>query len=136
VVWWRVRKPRLEACRVIALNARGEVALVRHAYGSGEWMPPGGGKKPSEDPIPAALRELSEELGCALANPRLVAIARDTLHGAGNIVHIVVGDCVGTPTPDQREIIEARFFAPDALPDNAARGLREALPLWLENVGR
>jgi 8-oxo-dGTP pyrophosphatase MutT (NUDIX family) len=131
VVWWRVRKPRIEACRVLALDTQGRVLLVRHAYGPPKWMPPGGGMKRGEQPIPAAMRELAEELGCTLAYPRITATAFDTLHGAGNVLHIVAGECVGTPAPDQREIIEAQFFAPDALPEDCARGLAQALPRWL-----
>ena len=116
---------------MLALDAQGRVLLVRHAYGPPKWMPPGGGMKRGEDPIPASQRELAEELGCTLANPRVVAVTLDTLHGAGNMVHIIAGACLGTPTPDQREIIEARFFAPDALPADIARGLAESLPRWL-----
>ena len=116
---------------MLALDAQGRVLLVRHAYGPPKWMPPGGGMKRGEDPIPASQRELAEELGCTLANPRVVAQSVDTLHGAGNVLHIVAGQCLGTPRPDQREIIEARFFAPDALPQDAVRGLDTLLVRWL-----
>jgi 8-oxo-dGTP pyrophosphatase MutT (NUDIX family) len=98
----------------------GRVLLVRHSYGPSRWMPPGGGMKPGEDPLIAAARELQEELGCRLAAPRVAAVTLDRLHGAGNTVHVVVGACEGRPTPDLREITEAGFFAPDALPPDVA----------------
>jgi hypothetical protein len=44
---------------------------------------------------------------------------------------VVRGQCQGLPQPDQREIIEAAFFARHALPANIARGLDEAIPAWL-----
>ena len=40
VVWWRAARPRLDGCRVIALDAAGRVLLIRHTYGTGRWMPP------------------------------------------------------------------------------------------------
>jgi len=129
--WWRLRRPQLEGCRILALDETGRVLLVRHSYGSRDWMPPGGGLKPGEDPIPAALREFSEEIGCHLLDPRVVDVTLDTLHGAGNTVHIVVGQCQGTPAPDLREIIEARFFALDDLPGDVHAGLAARLPGWV-----
>lgn len=130
-IWWRWRRPKLEGCRILALDETGRLLLVRHSYGSKAWMPPGGGIKRNEDPMLAALREFSEEIGCLLISPRVVDVALDRLHGTENKVHVVVGQCRGKPTPDRREIIEARFFAPDALPDDVQAGLREKLPGWL-----
>ena len=130
-IWWRVRRPNVEACRILALDATGRVLLVRHSYGPACWMPPGGGMKRGEDPIAAAIRELGEEIGCPLANASVIAVTTDTLHGAGNTVHVITGQCQGIPTPDQREILAAGFFAIDALPDDLARGLDAAIPMWL-----
>jgi 8-oxo-dGTP pyrophosphatase MutT (NUDIX family) len=73
-VWWRVGKPRLNGCRVLARDADGRVLLVRHCYGSGRWMLPGGGMKRGEDPLLAAERELLEEVGCRLNDPVVVMV--------------------------------------------------------------
>ena len=125
-----VARPRIEGCRVIALNHAGQVLLVRHAYGSRAWMPPGGGVKPGEDPVLAGCREFEEEIGCRLMGAGKVGTTLDNLHGAGNLVHVITGTCHGTPRPDGREIAEARFFALDALPQDLASGLAERLPQW------
>ena len=130
-VWWRMRRPQIEGVRVLAMDAQGRVLLVRHSYGPDSWMPPGGGMATGEDPLPAGARELFEELGCTLAQARLADTILDTLHGAGNRVHVIIGQCEGDPVPDRREIVAAEFFALDSLPDNLARGLAERLPLWL-----
>jgi len=129
--WWRIAKPQVEACRILALDEAGRVLLVRHSYGPNVWMPPGGGMKRGEDPISAAQREFHEELGCTLDQPRLVAQTLDNLHGAGNTVNVIIGLCEGIPAPDQREIIAADFFAPDALPAELGRGLDTQIPLWI-----
>jgi 8-oxo-dGTP pyrophosphatase MutT (NUDIX family) len=129
--WWRLRKPALHGCRILALDEAGRVLLVRHSYGPSAWMPPGGGVAPGEDPVLAAAREFAEELGCGLGEPRLVATMLDTLHGAGNHVNVVLGRCEGVPVPDRREITHAGFFAADALPHDLAKGLAEKLPGWM-----
>lgn len=131
--WWRLRKPRLRGCRVLALDGEGRVLLVRHAYGSGKWMTPGGGLGRRETPVAGACRELREETGCVLIDAVDLALAEEPLHGATNAVHVVAGRTVDVPRADGREIVEAAFFAIDALPGDMPPPLRAALPGW---VGR
>ena len=57
--WWQWRKPLLIGCRVLAFDEAERVLLIRHSYGSGRWMLPGGGVDRGEDPLAAALRELA-----------------------------------------------------------------------------
>jgi 8-oxo-dGTP pyrophosphatase MutT (NUDIX family) len=130
--WWRLRKPAIQGCRALGLDPQGRVLLVRHSYGSGHWMPPGGGLKPGEDPLVAAAREFREEIGIELLAPRLVASTHDSLHGAGNVSHVVAGTCTGTPRPDGREIVEAQFFTPGAWPQPMGEGLKEQIMAWLQ----
>lgn len=129
--WWRVRRPQLIGCRVIALDPRARVLLIRHSYGNDQWMLPGGGMKPGEDPLVAAMRELGEEAGCGLRAARVIAVLDATTFGAPNRVHIITGEAEGEIRPDGREIIEAAFFALDALPDAMHASLREQLPEWV-----
>ena len=133
--WWRLRRPDIHGCRVLALDADGRVLLVRHSYGSANWMPPGGGMKPREDPLIAATREFREEIGIALIAPRVVATTHDDLHGAGNVSYIVAGSCQGEPRPDGREILEARFFAPGDWPEAMSEGLKVKISEWLKKEG-
>jgi 8-oxo-dGTP pyrophosphatase MutT (NUDIX family) len=132
--WWRIRSPRIAGCRIIALDCEGRVLLIRHSYGSDNWMPPGGGLAHGEDPLNAACRELREETGCGLLGAHLVEAVLEDLHGAGNHVHIVGGLTFGPAVPDGREVIDAVFFAADALPDDLAPKLRAALPQWITAV--
>jgi ADP-ribose pyrophosphatase YjhB (NUDIX family) len=115
--------------RGIVLNAEGEVLLVRHSYVRG-WYFPGGGVEIGETFESALTRELAEEAHIEIQGP-------PRLHGLFFNVHISPRDHVavyvisdfrqtGVRAPDL-EILEARFFARDALPDDASPGTRRRL---------
>ena len=131
VRWWRIRKPLLLGCRVLAFDDEDRVLLIRHSYGSGRWMLPGGGVGRGEDPLAAALRELREEVGCQLADARLFDAVDEPLFGTVNRVFLVCGRLVGTPRPDGREVIEALFHAASDLPDNLSPTLDQGLIDWI-----
>jgi 8-oxo-dGTP pyrophosphatase MutT (NUDIX family) len=131
--WWRLARPRLRGCRMIALDGAGRVLLIRQSYGSGNWLTPGGGLRRGDDPVAGALRELREETSCRLDDAVCVALLEETLHGARNAVHVVVGLTPDEPRPDGREVIEAEFFALDALPEDMPPLLRGQLPQWVKD---
>lgn len=130
-VWWRVAQPRVSGCRILAFDEEGRVLLVRHSYGSGNWMAPGGGLKRGEDPLLTGSRELREETGCSLDGVWQVARVEEPLRGATNVVHVIAGHAIGAPAADGREVIEAAFFAADALPLPMSDLMRRDLPGWL-----
>lgn len=129
--WWRLARPQIMGCRVLAFDAQDRLLLIRHSYGSGHWMPPSGGMHRGEDPLVAAGREFAEELGCPLHAPFLVDVVTEDLHGARNVVHIVAGTIGGTPAPDGREVITLGLFAAHQLPADVPRALRAAMPEWI-----
>ena len=129
--WWRLAKPRLVGCRVLAFDGAGCLLLVRHSYGSRRWMLPGGGVAAKESPLAAALRELAEETGCELLDPRSVAMVDELLYGTTNRVHVIGGRVQGVPRGDGREVIEAAFFHPADLPHDLALTLARSLPGWI-----
>lgn len=113
----RLLKPNLSGVSLVAVDGEGRVLLVRHSYDSGGWSLPGGGLKRREDPEAAVRRETREELGCDLwGELRLLPPLRETLSGATHTGYLFVGQLAGRPRPDGREVIDARFFALDALP--------------------
>ena len=129
--WWRLRKPLLTGCRVLAFDSAGRVLLVRHSYGSGQWMPPGGGISRGEAPLGAAIRELHEETGCPLIDACEFGLVEEPLHGTINRVHLITGSTSGVPKPDGREVIAAAFFATPTLPSEMTPNFAKVLPGWI-----
>lgn len=133
--WWRLARVKLNGCRILAFDDAGRILLIRHSYGSGNWMLPGGGIGRREDPLAAALRELVEETGCRLERARVFSVTEEPLYGTVNRVHLVTGRASGVPRGDGREVIELGFFAPDNLPAPLSPTLARGLPDWLSRAG-
>lgn len=121
---------------VILTDGAGRVLLVRHGYGSRRWAIPGGGMGRGEEPFACARREIAEELACSVAELRMVRILHERLYGTHHTAHLLAGRVVGTPRPDDREILECSFFAIDDLPHepDLMPVSRRRLRYWLENL--
>ena len=122
-------RPMTLGVRGIAIDGDGRVLLVKHGYIKG-WHFPGGGVERGETCEQALAREMAEE-ACLKVVPPM------QLHGLFHNINMSPRDHVavyvtrtfrvtGVRQPD-REILEARFFAPDALPQDATRATRARL---------
>ncbi len=129
--WWRWRGHAGSGCRVLAINPQDRVLLIRHSYGLNHWMLPGGGMKRGEDVLIAAARETFEETAVRLCDAVEIGRVTDMLHGSNHDVRVVAGWTADSPQADGREIIEAAFFALDALPHGIARNLPELLRAYV-----
>lgn len=126
--WWRLSGARVIGCRVLVFDAGERLLLIRHSYGSGKWMLPGGGLKRGENALRAARREVAEETGLGLNAITLLDSQHEVLAGAAHQVHLVAGWTADQPRPDGREVLAAEFFSHHALPEPLTSGLAERLP--------
>jgi ADP-ribose pyrophosphatase YjhB (NUDIX family) len=125
----RLRAPMSLGVRVLALNAGGEVLLVRHSYLPGLALP-GGAVDAGETAREAAMREAREEATLEFAEPP--ALFHLYLNRSlGNRDHVALFVARGVvqrrvPAPGL-EILAARFYRPDALPEDATPATRARL---------
>jgi ADP-ribose pyrophosphatase YjhB (NUDIX family) len=106
-----------------ALDAEERVLLVRHSYVPG-WHFPGGGVERGEDVLTSLKRELQEEANVSLAGAPILHGIFHQSSGAGRdhvVVYVVRAFVQTGPRAPDREILEARFFGRDALPEATTR---------------
>jgi ADP-ribose pyrophosphatase YjhB (NUDIX family) len=122
-------RPMTLGVRGVAFDAEGRVMLVKHGYTPG-WHFPGGGVEAGETCEHALAREMVEE-ACVVVEAPL------RLHGLFHNINVSPRDHVavyvahrftvtGERKPDG-EIVAARFFALDALPEDTTRATRARL---------
>ncbi len=112
VTGWRTR-----GVRVMVFDRDGQVLLIRHGYADREaWWLPGGALGRREAPATAARREVREEVGCALVRLEDAGVFVSTAEGWRDTVYLFRADTDDVSRVDGREVVEARFFALDALP--------------------
>jgi len=106
---------------VFVVREDGKCLLGRRlgAHGPGTWSLPGGKPDPGEDLVAGGLRELLEETGLQVANPRLVAETYDEFEDApAYVTHYVRADYLG----GEPQLLEPakcggwEWFSWDALP--------------------
>jgi 8-oxo-dGTP pyrophosphatase MutT (NUDIX family) len=108
---------------IVVFDEQGRVLLVKDA-GSGQWTTPGGAIDPGERPADAAVREMWEETNLLVELTHITGI----YGGPEFIITYPNGDQTsyfmtvfaariagGKMRPDQVEILEADYFAPDDL---------------------
>lgn len=128
--WRQWRKAPIFGISVILTNGEGEVLLIKHSYGPKAWGLPGGGMKAGEDPEKCAKRELFEEVGLELKELQPLGILQETLSGSPHTSHVFTAQVPETPVPDGREVLEARFFPANALPDLLTRNVPKRIAMW------
>lgn len=106
-------------------DAEGRVVLVRHAAESrwgDAWLTPGGLLEEGETTVEGLRREVHEEVGLEVVDPRLTRIFNETLTDGARVRHGYFAQFVGRAGSGDvrlgRGIREAAWF--DELPDDMA----------------
>lgn len=115
----------------------GRILLLRHTYRLARpWGLPGGGLKPGETLEECLRRELREEIGMEVEIEALLSAAA---HFDRRLIDMIFacrpapGNSLYTFRPNS-EIAEARFFHPDALPQDLSKGMRTLIATALRQA--
>ena len=122
-----IARPFRLGVRTIVVDDQERVLLVRHSYRPG-WHLPGGGVKKWETAPDAAIREVLEEGGVAIAalEGPLGVYANFRIGYCDHVVLYAARDWQTTPT-HSLEIAERRFFPLRACPDDASTPTKRRL---------
>jgi len=119
---------RTTGVKVMVFNERGELLLIRNSYGdSAQYLLPGGGVSRRESLAAAAIREIDEELGLQVRDVEPVWTYESGAEGKRDTIHLFKFITSEQPQIDGREVIEARFFALDALPPTVSPATRRRI---------
>jgi 8-oxo-dGTP pyrophosphatase MutT (NUDIX family) len=115
--------------RAACFDEAGRIFLVRHSYVPG-WHMPGGGIERGETALEALAKEIREEGNLVVgAPPVLVHVYFNRQTSKRD--HVLLYRCDGVvqtgPRLRDREIVEAAFFALDALPVTTTAATRRRL---------
>jgi len=111
-------------------DEQGCVLLLRHTYRPGKpWGLPGGGLRPGERLEDCLRREMHEETGLEVEIDALLSAAAHYDRKLVDMIftcHLRPGQSLAAFKPNA-EVSEARYFAPDELPQGMSRGQRRLI---------
>jgi len=122
-----VRRPRTFGVKCI-VEHDGRWLMIRNSYGPGHWTLPGGGIRRHENPADAARREVAEEVGISVPKVDPIGSYFSTRHYSRDTVYCFRA-VIGSPAfeIDGREVLEATWISPDAIPAQRGNSVDEVL---------
>lgn len=116
----------LMGINLVVLNEQGQILLLKHVFHPyAPWGLPGGWLGRDEDPRDCALRELREETGLTAVLDQVLVLKRSAELSQINAVYLAFAQA-GTMQLSS-EIMEARWFEPEALPEPLTTITRQAI---------
>jgi len=124
-LYWFVFRPETFGVKCVVQND-GRWLMIRNSYGKGHWTLPGGAIHRGEEPADAAIREVRDEVGVDLGSVEPIGSYENDREHKHDTVHCFVANVLSPDHKiDMREVIEAAWFDPSALPERTGPSVRE-----------
>jgi ADP-ribose pyrophosphatase YjhB (NUDIX family) len=128
--YWVAFQPVSVGVVGLVVDEAGRVLLVEHTYRHG-WYLPGGGVRRKEPLDETLRRELREEVGVELTGePRLLGVYWNFAERQSDYVVVFTVERWQRRPSRSMEIADARFFAPDELPDDTSPAAQRRVAEW------
>jgi 8-oxo-dGTP pyrophosphatase MutT (NUDIX family) len=124
-----VFRPRTRGVKCV-VEHDGRWLMIRNTYGHKYWTLPGGGVKRRESPADAARREVGEEVGVTLHDIEPIGQYFSRRHYSKDTVYCFRARVDSADHRiDGKEILEAKWIAPDAIPGSHGAAVDEILQM-------
>ena len=127
------RKIIVTGARAVVQDPEGRILFIRRRD-NGKWAMPAGSQELDETIVECLVREVREETGLEVASATLMAmyssVSSESAYGNPHhlfIVQFLVEEWSGDLVTDTDETVDARFYAPDEIPQDIPEPYGEVL---------
>ena len=114
--------------RVIVINKKREILMVKHTYTPG-WYLPGGGIKRRETPFIGMVRETWEETGVYVIQAKLISVLYHEIHHVPDHLFLYQASAFAVYDNTSPEILEKKWWPLTKLPPDMHQNTKHYLQL-------
>ncbi len=132
-IYWYIVRPKTTGVKCL-IECDDSYLFIKHAYGSRmhNWNLPGGGVRRNESVSGAVKREVFEELGIALPHVTELKKYTSSFEYKVDTIHCFHSNITSKDfVINSGELLEAKWFPKNDLPENLSRSIKESLAVLL-----